>query len=223
MKFKDLKISAQLIIGFAVMLILVILLGVVSYRQSDQIHLQTETMYNHSLQVRSAVGRLETNILNMRFETRNLMLATTNEERQNALNNMEASEERAFQQFDILTDRYLGSKKDVDEASNAFNKWNIAREENTRLALTGNTDKVKESVSLMGKVGALRSVLAEKITKIDDSSSRKASALYADSNQLKNFLDAQLILLLSAIIILSIILSYYLIQNKATWQVKQMF
>lgn len=53
---KDLKIGTQLMLGFAAMLVFVIVLGVVSYKQSSQLNLETEAIYNHPLNVRRALG-----------------------------------------------------------------------------------------------------------------------------------------------------------------------
>ena len=68
MNLKNLKISTQLKIGFAAMLLFVIVLGIVSYLQTDKIHQQTEDMYNHPLVVRRTIGFLERDIYAIRVD-----------------------------------------------------------------------------------------------------------------------------------------------------------
>jgi len=144
MKLKDLKIGKQLILGFAVMLIFVVVLGLVSNRQADQIHRQTESIYNRPLQLKRAVSNIKIDILNMRLATRDLMVATTEDEKQSAIQLMEFAEADVPLQFDILAKKYMGPKKDIDQAYKAFLNWKIAREVNTKLALAGKIEEVKK-------------------------------------------------------------------------------
>ena len=213
MKLTNLKIGTQLKIGLAVLLFFVVVLGVISYRQNGQIHDQTETIYNHPLQVRKALGSLEANILRMRLGTRDLMLAKTDQEKQDAVQMMEVAAADALRQFDVLYGQYLGPRSDVDVAFAAYTKWKIAREENTRLALSGEIEKVKESVSATGTVGMARDELLAKIKVIDDFAKNKAVDLYANSTKLKDSLNSQLVLLVAAILALSFLLNYFLLRN----------
>ncbi|MDP4238202.1 MAG: MCP four helix bundle domain-containing protein [Bacteroidota bacterium] len=66
MKIKNLSIGNQLIIGFAIMLAFVIVLGIVSNHQANKIHLQTEDIYHHPLQLRRTISNIKIDILNMR-------------------------------------------------------------------------------------------------------------------------------------------------------------
>jgi len=213
MNLKNLKIGTQLKLGFTTVLLFVIILGAVSYWHSDQMHLQTETMYSHPLKVRSAIGSLEADILSMRLATRDLMLATSDPEKQDALQLMEMAASDAQEQFNILKEQYLGPLADIDEAYQAFLRWKIAREENTRLALSGEIEKVKQSILSTGQVGIYREQLMACIHKIDDFAANKSETLYASSNALKNSLNRQLILLVAAIILFLFIINYFLLRN----------
>ncbi len=74
MKLKDLKIGTQLRIGFGAMMLLVAVLGFISYEQTNKIARQTETMYNHPLQVRRALGELKFDITAIHREMKDLFL-----------------------------------------------------------------------------------------------------------------------------------------------------
>src|ERR1035437_682753 len=213
MKLKDLKIGTQLLLSFAVMSLLVIVLGVVSFRQANEIHLQTETIYNHPLQVKSAIGKLNVDILTMRLATRDLMLAINDKEKQDALQSMELSSEDAGLRFKILKETYLGPTADVDEAHEAFVRWKTVRQDNTRLALAENDLKVKESISSTGTVGILRDKMLAKIKTIDDFATRKGEFLYANTNELKDTLDLQLLFIVIAILLLKVLIGFLLKRN----------
>ena len=210
---RNLKVSAQLIIGFVIMLLFIGILGGVSYLQSYKIHEQTEIIYNHPLQVRAAIGRLQSDILKMRLETRNLMLAKNNDEQQKASVNSKLAEDDAVKQFGILEDRILGSKEGVKNAYEDFLSWKTAREENTKLALSGEIEKVKESIKNDGRVGIYREKMMAHLNDIDDFAKNKAIELYAESNNFKKSLNIELFLILCAVVILSLLILIYLLQN----------
>lgn len=192
MKLRDLKISAQLLLGFACMLSFVILLGVVSVIDSNKIHQQTELIYNHPLKVRRAIGALQADILTMRLGTRDLMLATLDTERREAKSMIAVADAHARVQFEILKSQYLGPTENVEEAFDAYIKWQEARDENIDLAMAGETEKVKNSISSSGHVGKLRDTMLQKIEVIDHFARNKTDNLYNKSEEIKSSLTIRL-------------------------------
>jgi signal transduction histidine kinase/DNA-binding response OmpR family regulator/HAMP domain-containing protein len=216
MALKDQKIGTLLMLGFGAMLGFVIILGFVSYRQSAEIHQKTEDIYNHPMKVERALGHLEADILSMRLGNRDLMLAKNEQEKQASLLLMSISETNAENQFDIIKSQYMGPKSDVDEAYKAFLNWKTAREENTKLALSGDIEKVKQNIISTGAVGIYRNKMLNKIKVIDDYANQKGEDLYLNSVHLRDTLSNKLILLVCVIILLSLIISYYLLRYIRT-------
>ena len=210
---KNLKIGTQLRLGFAAMLLFVMILGFVSYQQSGRIHLQTETLYNHPLKVRRAIGSLQFDIQTVRIGERDLLLANSDQEKQEAVQMMELSVAHAFQQFTVLYDQYLGPRNDIEEAYEAFINWNTSRNENTELVLSGNIEKAKHNILTNGSVRIHRDLMMAKIKIIDDFATKKGDTLFADSSTLKNTLGNQLITLIATLIWLSLFISYILLRN----------
>lgn len=211
MKIKDLKIGRQILISFTAMQFLVIVLSVVSYIQTDQMKSQMEIMYNHPFQVRKAIGNINADILSMRLGNRDLMLAKSALEKQTALQLMELSAIDVEKQFELINNQYLGDKKDVIDAQKAFRTWKIAREDNTKLALAGEIQKVKDSVLPTGFVGSYREDMLKKIKKLEDVANNKSVTLYESFNDLNDSLNIKLIFLVIAIIILSFLIGYNLL------------
>ncbi|MFA6598391.1 MAG: response regulator [Ignavibacteriaceae bacterium] len=216
MKIKHLKISTQLKFGFASIMFFVLIFGIVTYLQSNELHLQMDTLHDHPLMVRRAIDQIRIDILSMRLATRDLMLAKNYTEKQNAIQTMELSAADALKQFDVLNERYLGPRDDLDEAFKAYMKWKTARDVNTQLALAGENEKVKESVSVEGDVGKRREQLLIKIQKIDTYAKNKAEALTAASGILNSSLEKRLISLAIVILSLSLLISYVIIRNIKT-------
>ena len=74
MKIKNVKIGLQLLVGLSIILIMVFFLGIVSYMQSNTIRIQTDTIYNHPLQVRKAIGRLQLRVAEVELDLRELTI-----------------------------------------------------------------------------------------------------------------------------------------------------
>ena len=210
---KDLKIGTQLKLAFAVMLLFVVVLGIVSYLQTRRIQLQTEIMFDHPLQVRKAIGTLQNDVLKMRLGNRDLMLAKTEKERQGAIESMELAANDVLRQFAILKERYLGPMSDINDAFDAFTLWKTACEESSKLITLGEIDKVKESVSSTGVVGIYRDKMLKEIKQIDDFAENKGNSLYASSGRLAKTLHRQLVMLIVGIIILFLMINYLLLKN----------
>jgi len=107
MRIKNTKIETQLLLGFGTMLLFVIILGIIAYRQSNKIHEQTELIYNHPLKIMSAIGTLNVDLLNIRVGFRDLMVARTEDEKQSAVQQMALNKADVQQQFDIFRNQYL--------------------------------------------------------------------------------------------------------------------
>jgi signal transduction histidine kinase/DNA-binding response OmpR family regulator len=213
MKIKDTKIETQLLIGFGAMLIFVIILGIIAYRQSDKIHEQTELIYNHPLNVKGAIGALQVDLLNIRIGFRDLMVSRTKNEKQLAVEQIAINKSDVQQQFEILRNQYLGPKKDIDEANNAFIKWNTANDDNLKLLEAGKVENVITNLSPSGSTGILRNQMMKEIGDIEYFANNKIDALYQNSARINKSLNFQLLYIVLFIVIIMIIINYLLIRN----------
>ena len=213
MKIKNLKIGTQLILSFSFMLVFVISLGLVAYRESKLIYEQTETLYNHPLKVRKAIGGLITDVLRIRANVSDYVISKTETENKSILNEIAISESDANKQINTLRSQFLGSQIEVDEVEACFIKWNLANKATFELHQKGEIDKVLANLSPTGSVGILREQLMKEIHDIDEYASKKAESLYMNSSLEKESLDRQLIFLVLAILALMALISYFLIKN----------
>lgn len=213
MFLKNLKISAQLFIGFGSMFLFVVALSVISYIHSNLINSQTETMYNHPFQVQRAIGTLEKDIYQMRLSTRNLMIYTSAKQQRIEVDAIDNAAADVIKQFEIIQEKYLGDKAEFTNAYNAFVKWETVRKDNTDRILNGDIDTAKESVLPDGDVGILRADMLAKIKILDNFASQKAISLYENSTKLHEKLTIQLYLF-TFLILLSILVIGWLIINS---------
>lgn len=213
MNIKNLKVKTQLIIGFSSILFFVILLGIISYVQTNTIVKQAESMYNHPFQVTKTIYRLDAAIVGMRVGVRDLMLANTQQDRENAIELMDQYDAEIQVQFDALRDQYLGPRQDVDAAYRAYINWETARSDIVASTLAGDLEAAKKDLLPGEKVDIYRDALNEKMTTVKNYADNKANELYQDSNDLYAKITRQLFLLVIFIIGLSMLVSYIIFRN----------
>ncbi len=209
---KNLKIDMLLKMGFAIILFLVMVLGLVSVFQNYQLSAQTDKIYNHPLQVRRAISLIEINILNMRLATTSMALYNDKETKLDDMQTIGISKEIILKQFDVLRDRYLGSQKDIEDAYNAYLNWSIYREHEINDAYSGNIAKVKEFMLNDKKLLFLRNDMNLKVQKIDDYAKIKAEELFKNTNTMTDSMNSQLIAILFSILLLTFSINYYILR-----------
>ena len=208
MKLRNVKIGYQILIGIIIIISLFLAIGYVSYNQTKRIHNKTLILYKHSLQVRSAIGVLNSDIQRMRIATRDLMLAVTPKERDKAFFEMEMASIEAELMFEKIKEDYLGPETDVDEAFELYLKWKIERNKNTKLALIGDIQPIKESVDSKGPVGTLREKMLDKIKLIDITEKRIGEEIFKNSEVLIDKLNRQLIQFISIAILITVVIYF---------------
>lgn len=203
MQFRDMKISTQwrLLIGST--LLIVICLGCLTWLQTNTLWQNTRWIYDHPLQVRQAIGMLETDIMGMRVEIRNAILTNNFKGFQTARTKSAAHQANAERQIDILFERYLGPRSDIEDIQNDFRSWVSMRDSNWLLLHEGKPDIAISRIIDGGDLGDQRALLLAHIQKIDDFAKTKADTFYLDATRLKAALNVQLIFIIGGIILLA--------------------
>ena len=213
MTIKDIKIGSQLKLGFVTVLFFVVVIGLTSYFQTNLMHNVSETIYQHPMQVRTAIGYLKFDIQSALVGVRDLLLAESNDEKLEALQHIEIADADALRQLEIIKEQYLGPKADIEEVYTAFVEWKTIRTTNTTLALQGKIENMKDQIKPTGAIGIARIKLHRCIHKIDSFANAKADELTRNSQKINHSLRMQLLLLVVFILFFSLIIVYYLYRN----------
>ena len=213
MNLRNLKISTLLIVSFTIMLALVILTGVLSSIQNDELVQQTETMYKHPLKVRRAISSFKADVLIMHQSIKDMLLANTDNGITEANNAVQLSEVNANEQIEVLKQDYLGPREHVVDLKEAFVKWNVFLDETTRMI---QKDKKTDALNLTKKNGEEKRqqeiVLAE-LQKIDDFAIKKAEDIYNTSKARREVMNMQNILISALAVIITLIVCLLLLFN----------
>ncbi|MEI6278276.1 MAG: response regulator [Verrucomicrobiae bacterium] len=213
MKLNDLKISTQLRLGLGVILLLVVFLGAVAWRQGNELWRQTETIYEHPYRVRMAIDDLEADIQTMRLEFRNMVLAADEEERKSAAAECDVREADAVRQFQIIFDNYLGPRADVETTRDHFVRWLAVRKESFDLVRAGKVAGAMDRVRDAGDIGKVRKALMGSIAKIDDFAQSKADEIYRKAAAQHDSLSIQLAVIVASILLLSLFIVWVLLNT----------
>lgn len=215
---KNIKIETQLKFGFAVLLLFVILLGTISYQQSHRIHQQIEDMYNHPLQVRRSIGELTSSLYSIRVDIKNLVLIdlidNIDRESEQAANeiSLELSNKKVDNEIEILRKLYLGPINDIDSLEFEFVKWKSIRKETIRIHKAGQIQQAAERSTITGVGGQQAQIVLKSLDRISLFASDKGDEFYAASIDLENSLHKQLFILVAIIMVISLIVSRFLMQ-----------
>ena len=212
MKITDLKIGTQLRLGLVVILLLVLGLGALARWQTERLWQQADTMYNHPLQTRRALGELQADILAMHRAMKDLVLAVNEPEVAAALQEDEIRSANAVRQLEILAGAYLGPRGDLNALQDEFAKWKAIRAETIRLFRAGKTAEAVARTKTGGAGGAQVAVLTGFFKKIDEFARNKGDQLYRDATALNENLNRQLVVIVAAIMALSLLVSYILLR-----------
>lgn len=216
MKIRDIKLGVQLLLGFAALLMFVIILGLVSFMQSRKLHHQTEDMYNHPLIVRRAIGMLRSDIMSIHRDMKGLFLSSNDTEIAADLQQIDISKSDAYKQIDHIYNSYLGPRSDVDSVKKALEIWNSIREETIRLLREGKTSEalVRTRISGAGSKQAL--AVLKCLDVVDIFAKKKGDELYAISVASNASFTKQLIYLVFVILVLTMVIYIVLLRNIRT-------
>lgn len=213
MKFKNLKIGNQLVIGFGIIFLMIVIQAIVGIWQNNSLSNQTRSMYEHPLKVRKAVADLKSDILFIQRSMRDLILAENKEEATVAITSMDIHQASAFTHFDTIYSAFLGPKQDVDSAYTDFLKWNTARDESIRLYKNGEVESARSSVKEVGKEAIQVNELLNSIEVLELFAKNKADEYYHDTLAMNNTMNFQLTVIVLIILLLTFFVVFFLIRN----------
>ena len=202
---RNLKIGMQLRIALSAILILVLLLGAVSWFQADSLWQNTKDLYDHPFAVRRAIGELEADALYIYRGMKDLLLVDSEQKIETILQEIDTYEANAARQIEVLYKSYLGPRPDIDEVQNALMQWKTIRAETIRLLRNGKIAEATARTYSSGVGGVQAEKLMDEIRHISDFSLNKADTFYADAHARKEKIFVTLAVLLGAILLVAIV------------------
>jgi len=210
MRSKNLQIGTQIVLCLGIMFFLTLVLGITSFMQTSQLHNQTISLYEHPLQVRTAIDGINADILTMQLGLREIMLAENDAQKQNALHSIQLSEADIETRFDIVEERFLGPTENILKSYASYINWRIEHDISVQLALDGKINEVKTRLASTGAQGTYHTALLADIKVIDDFAKLKSEEFLQTSITLDKDLNNQLSTMLVGFLITTLLVGFYL-------------
>ncbi len=213
MFLRDMKIGTQLRLGPGIILVFVAAVGFLSWWGTSLIWGQMDTMYNHPLTVRRAIGAFEADVLVMHRGMKDLMLAKTESDMAVTLHDIETRRADAEKQIEVLFDRYLGPRSDLSRLRDEFRKWNAVREETIQVLRAGNREEAFARTTRAGVGGAQAEAVMAALREVDNFAIGKGDALFKTATELHAAVNRGTVLVIALILILSMLISWRIIKG----------
>ncbi len=205
--------NKKIIISFSITIILLLLLGVMSVIKMMEVSDLTQKLYKHPYTVSNATKTIKINLISMHKSMQDILNSKDSVSMQVAVNDVNAYEKTIYQKFEIVFDRYLGDKKDIQTSYDAFVKSQALRDEVIHLMLVGEIDKARLITKEKGTVYI--KALNSHVDKMIAYANNKAIFFKDDALEKKMSSIIFVILMLGIIMIIVITILVVLVKNIA--------
>lgn len=143
MNNQDFKAKTLLCAGFALIVIVLVVIGGISYRESHSLASLTAKIYNHPLKVSNAALQAGRWIVKMHRSMKDVVLSDDPVSLEEHIKHVSEDEKEVFNHLDIIRDFILGSEGQLLEKKTreSFLAWRPIREEVIQLARRGENKK----------------------------------------------------------------------------------
>ena len=134
---RGIGVSQRILGGFALILVMMSLIGLLAWSAVNKMADLTSSMYQHPLTVSNAVLRANAGIIAMHRSMKDVALANNAGQIDAAVAAVDAAEKGVFKDFGIIRKNFLGDMTLVDQAETAFRNWRPIREKVIALTRAG--------------------------------------------------------------------------------------
>ncbi len=205
MKITNLKIGIRLAIGFGIVLMLTMSVGIRAIIEMQNLANDIVQIHEHSLAVSNAVRDIRANIIAMHRSMKDIALAKDIGQMVTVAATVDKYEYEVYQSFELVSQRFLGEQSDVKTAQMAFSDWKSIRDEVIRLMEFGEKDKAANITK--GKGAKHVDEMNQKIQVMIDFSSNKANLFFENSQKNSQWAISLMIILLMVSLITSVIVA----------------
>ena len=136
-----LTVKQRLGMGFSLTLVLVLALGGVSLYFMQELSSLTAKLYRHPYAVSTAMLRIDGNIVKIHRAMKDVALATSPADMDKAMAKVTDLEAAVYKDFEIVGERFLGDKGNVNKARKLFADWKPIRDEVVAFMKQGKRDE----------------------------------------------------------------------------------
>ncbi|TFG45771.1 MAG: methyl-accepting chemotaxis protein [Candidatus Brocadiia bacterium] len=193
------KIGTRLGWGFGIAVALTFLLGIIAVVEMNMMANITSEMYKHPFAIKNALGDITTGVVNMHSHMKDIALNGNAERLEARVSEISRHEQHVLDSFKVLSEQFLGDKRDIETAQNAFLDWRPIRQEIIELTRNG---KYLEASLLITSGDNHADRINELMLPVREFAGMKANQFFSDAQNSKRhhlFIMSGLVVLISGI------------------------
>ncbi len=145
----DYKIGIRLGGSFAVVIMLAVVIGLFAGNKMEALSGLTNKLYKHPYAVSTAMLRIELNVVKIHRSMKDVALSKNETGITAATGKIKKFEQAVYEDFKIVSERFLGNKQKVEHAKQLFADWKPIRDE--VIALMAQGDRAEAAAITRGK------------------------------------------------------------------------
>jgi signal transduction histidine kinase/DNA-binding response OmpR family regulator/HAMP domain-containing protein len=215
MKIRDLKIRTLLFAGLSMLMLFVIIMGVVSFHNTNILHEQTHQMYEEPLQSRSAIGDIRSDVYLIHWSLETALALDDIVQMEPYIQTIVQSEANLQKNLDLLEKLLPDLKESLVRLRHITLECKSNRDMVIGLLQAGNDEKAEEINIHSGTVigsDHLNEILSE-IDILSRNARLSAENLLLRSEEIKTNLVVQLVALLSLLLVLSLLINFMVLHH----------
>jgi two-component system sensor histidine kinase/response regulator len=206
-------IGTQLKLGLLLPVFFVIVLGIVSFIQSNIHYKKTEALYSNTVILERSFNRLKTYIISLHRDMKDISIDSTEKEIDIELQWIKWWQLKASEQIDSIYMKYAGNRNDIDSLSRDYAVLNDLCENTIELMRLGKRSEVLNRTKTNGIVSERVERLLAKLEEISNLTIKKDDELHSNLVQLGNTFNRRMLLLIILIFLFSLIFNFILTKN----------
>src|SRR6266704_2818168 len=123
-----LQIRTRLLVSYAIIVALMVITGGFALNRISYVASRTTELYDHPFTVRKAVRDATLNFLKMHSKLKDAVAARDGSALNADLRVITDAEKEFTGNIEIVKERYLGKKEDVDHVLKVFEEWKLVRD-----------------------------------------------------------------------------------------------
>src|SRR6266702_4314172 len=144
--FGKLQIRTRLWVSYAVIITLMVITGVYALNRLNYVASRTTELYEHPFTVRKAVRDATLNFLKMHSRLKDAVAAKDRAVLNADLREMSDYEKEFNSNMEMVKERFLGKKSDVDDVIRVYGEWKQLREQTIAAAKANNWEKAGQLI-----------------------------------------------------------------------------
>jgi len=176
---KNTKIGIRLGLGFGLMLLFILVLGLFAVDRMNGLSLLTHKLYRHPFTVSDAVMKVQLNIVRIHRSMKDIASASDLGQLRGLKEQIAAYEQEVYDDFEVIEERFLGDEKMYKTPLQAFKEWKPIREE--VIALIQEENRQAAYAITIGKGARHVEMMSAQIQALDEFAHNKAAEFMTDA------------------------------------------